>query len=251
MNKSGALARSKACPVWKIGDVVLHGAFAENNERTRQIFPKETTDFLNELNRQFANEVNDLSKHRQGLYDSVRRSLSSGLIEVPSLPGLADDPNWKVAPTPEALQARRVEITGPANDAKMVVNMLNSGADACMIDLEDSMAPSGSNVVDGHFNIYKAVRGELVHEQKGQDGKFKRYQIGTNPSTLMVRVRGLHMKEVHATAAHLGPMPASLFDVGMHLANNGKYLEEHELESGLLLKGSSLAWTLPVHAEAS
>lgn len=138
------------------------------------------------------------------------------------------DPNWKVAPTPEAAQARRVEITGPANDPKMVINMLNSGADACMIDLEDSMAPSGANVVEGHYNIYKAVRGELVHEQK-EGGKYKRYQIGQAPSTLMVRVRGLHMKEVHATAAHIGPMPATLFDLGLHLANNGKYLQDHDL----------------------
>eukprot|EP00668_Euglena_longa_P048490 GGOE01065558.1.p1 GENE.GGOE01065558.1~~GGOE01065558.1.p1 ORF type:complete len:1183 (-),score=278.76 GGOE01065558.1:245-3328(-) len=91
------------------------------------------------------------------------------------------------------------------------------------------MAPSGKNVVEGHYNIYKAVRGELVHEQPLGNGKHKRYQIGANPSTLMVRVRGLHMKEVHAAAAHVGPMPASLFDIGVHLANNGKYLQDHEL----------------------
>lgn len=111
--------------------------------------------------------------------------------------------------TPPVLQNRRVEITGPANDPKMVINMLNSGADACMIDLEDSMAPSAQNVVDGHYNIHRALRGELVHEQLTEKGQFKRYQIGLNPCTPMVRVRGLHMKEVHATAAHLGPMPAA------------------------------------------
>lgn len=172
-----------------------------------------------------------LCKHgyREGpVPESIRRTLPSGQVELPTLAG-ANDPNWKVAPTPEVLQKRRVEITGPANDAKMVINMLNSGADACMIDLEDAMAPSGKNVVEGHFNIYKAARGELVYEQPLGDGKFKRYQIGQTPSTLMVRVRGLHMKEVHATAAHVGPVPATLFDIGVHLANNGKYLQDHGL----------------------
>lgn len=77
------------------------------------------------------------------------------------------------------------------------------------------------------------MRGELVHEQPLGNGKFKRYQIGQNPSTLMVRVRGFHMKEVHATAAHVGPLPATLFDIGVHLANNGKYLQDHNLAQGL------------------
>nr|BAC06572.1 malate synthase-isocitrate lyase [Euglena gracilis] len=229
MQRSGLrLASSRSAPIWKVGDVVLHGAAAEDNAQTRLVFSKDTKDFLSELNRQFAYEVVELSKHRKGLHESIRRTLPSGQVELPTLAG-ANDPNWKVAPTPEVLQKRRVEITGPANDAKMVINMLNSGADACMIDLEDAMAPSGKNVVEGHFNIYKAARGELVYEQPLGDGKFKRYQIGQTPSTLMVRVRGLHMKEVHATAAHVGPVPATLFDIGVHLANNGKYLQDHGL----------------------
>jgi len=219
---------SKVLPAWKIGDVVLHGAFAADTDRTRIIFPRDTKDFLSELNRKFATDVNDLSRHRQSLYEGLRRSLPAGKVDIPSIPG-ASDPGWKAAETPPVLQNRRVEITGPANDPKMVINMLNSGADACMIDLEDSMAPSAQNVVDGHYNIHRALRGELVHEQLTEKGHFKRYQIGLNPCTPMVRVRGLHMKEVHATAAHLGPMPATLFDIGLHLANNGRYLQDHEL----------------------
>ena len=37
------------------------------------------------------------------------------------------DSDWKVAPVPQGLQDRRVEITGPT-DRKMVINALNSGA---------------------------------------------------------------------------------------------------------------------------
>ena len=82
---------------------------------------------------------------------------------------------------------------------KMVINMLNSGADACMIDLEDSMAPSAQNALDSHHNIYKAVRGELPAENN-DGGSIKRYTIGSTVATPTVRVRGLHMNEVHARA---------------------------------------------------
>jgi malate synthase len=44
---------------------------------------------------------------------------------------------WKVAPVPDAIQDRRVEITGPV-DRKMIINALNSGASCFMADFEDS-----------------------------------------------------------------------------------------------------------------
>ncbi|UCG96685.1 MAG: malate synthase A, partial [Burkholderiales bacterium] len=39
------------------------------------------------------------------------------------------DGGWKIAPVPKDLQCRRVEITGPV-ERKMIINALNSGADA-------------------------------------------------------------------------------------------------------------------------
>jgi malate synthase len=208
---------------WRVGDIQLHGALAADNEKTRLLLGKDAVEFCSELNRKFAHEVVALSEQRRQLMRDTRQALQEGRFEDLAVP--ASDANWKVAPPPTVLETRRVEITGPANDPKMVINMLNSGADACMIDLEDSMAPSAQNVVDGHHNIYKAVRGELTAE-KNEDGSIKRYTIGSTVATPMVRVRGLHMKEVHATASHVGPMPATLFDVGLHLFNNGRYLQD-------------------------
>ena len=49
--------------------------------------------------------------------------------------------HWQVAPIPEDIQDRRVEITGPV-DRKMVINALNSGANVYMADFEDSNAPT-------------------------------------------------------------------------------------------------------------
>ncbi|MBL8223871.1 MAG: hypothetical protein JNM50_00965, partial [Chromatiales bacterium] len=45
--------------------------------------------------------------------------------------------DWRIAPVPADLLDRRVEITGPV-DRKMIVNALNSGAQAFMADFEDS-----------------------------------------------------------------------------------------------------------------
>ena len=51
--------------------------------------------------------------------------------------------DFTVAPVPDALQDRRVEITGPTS-RKMVINALNSGARGFMADFEDSNSPTGA-----------------------------------------------------------------------------------------------------------
>jgi malate synthase len=43
----------------------------------------------------------------------------------------------------------------------MMINALNSGADAFMADFEDALAPTWANVVDGQANVQDAVRGPL------------------------------------------------------------------------------------------
>ena len=55
---------------------------------------------------------------------------------------------WEVAPIPNDLTDRRVEITGPV-DRKMVINALNSGARVFMADFEDSNSPRGRTVLLG------------------------------------------------------------------------------------------------------
>jgi malate synthase len=110
--------------------------------------------------------------------------------------------DWRVAPLPEDILTRRVEITGPVGDAKMVVNMLSrteSGtrADAAMLDFEDSLKPSWTNVMQGVANVMEAVDGTLAHVKLGADGSVeKEYRLDPDDmALLMVRVRGLHLDE--------------------------------------------------------
>ena len=125
---------------------------------------------------------------------------------------------WKVAPVPKDLIDRRVEITGPA-DRKMMINALNSGAQVFMVDFEDSMSPTWANVVGGQRNLMDAVRGTIAFE--GPDGR--RYALGDDPSTLMVRPRGWHLVEKHVRVDDQ-PVSASLFDFGLAFFHNAREL---------------------------
>ena len=118
---------------------------------------------------------------------------------------------WKVRPAPADLQDRRVEITGPV-DRKMMINALNSDANVFMADFEDSLSPTWAAVVEGQHNLMQAVDGTISLDVAGG----KAYRLGAKTATLMVRPRGWHLEERHATVMGQ-PMSASLFDAGLFL----------------------------------
>ena len=124
------------------------------------------------------------------------------------------------------LANRHVEITGPANNKRMVINALNSGASGYMTDLEDSMTPSWENVINGHDNIYHAVRGSLADKKYDAEGNVvKEYKINESyQPTFFVRSRGLHMKEQNVLDNNSEPIPALVFDIATHLHKNGHHL---------------------------
>src|SRR5687767_1147464 len=99
--------------------------------------------------------------------------------------------DWRIAPIPQALACRRVEITGPV-ERKMVINALNSGADSYMTDFEDSNTPNWDNQIGGQINLFDAIRRTISLEQNG-----KSYQLNDKVATLVVRPRGWHLDEKH------------------------------------------------------
>jgi len=126
---------------------------------------------------------------------------------------------WRIAPVPDDLRDRRVEITGPV-DRKMIINALNSGADVFMADFEDSTAPTWDNVVDGQIHLRDAVRGDIehVHPETG-----KVYRLNAEVATLVVRPRGWHLDEKHVLLDGR-PVSASLFDFALYLFHNAAAL---------------------------
>ena len=124
--------------------------------------------------------------------------------------------DYTVAPIPKDLLDRRVEITGPV-DRKMVINALNSGANVFMADFEDSNSPTWDNIVQGQVNMRDAVRGTI--EYTNPQGKH--YKLKENPAVLLVRPRGWHLLEKHATIDG-EPISGSLFDFGLYFFHNAK-----------------------------
>ena len=129
--------------------------------------------------------------------------------------------NWKVAPIPKDLQKRRVEITGPVNSAKMVINMLSRTddghrADMAMLDFEDSMKPDWINVLDGLYNVKHAVSGTLTYIKPATNGsKEREYALDPDDMAgIMVRVRGLHLAESNVIIDG-SPVSGGLFDLWM------------------------------------
>jgi malate synthase len=125
--------------------------------------------------------------------------------------------DWTVAPLPEDLLDRRVEITGPV-DPKMVINALNSGANCYMADFEDSTSPTWANLLTGQRALKKAISGTL--DWMAPDGS-KHYVLKpfAEQAVLLVRPRGWHLDEKHVLVDG-APMSASLFDLGLFVFHN-------------------------------
>jgi len=99
-----------------------------------EILTPEAIAFVTELHRKFDPQRRDLLERR------VTRQKAIDAGQIPDfLPETASirKSDYKVAPIPQDLLDRRVEITGPV-DRKMVINALNSGANVFMADFEDS-----------------------------------------------------------------------------------------------------------------
>ncbi len=149
------------------------------------ILNSEALDFIVALHRKFDRTRKDLL---------ARRVIVQAEIDAGKLPEMSEDDqsvadqSWSVASSPDDLQDRRVEITGPV-DRKMMINALNSGACAFMADLEDSLSPSWANVVKGQKNLMDAVRRTISFES----AVGKSYELKENIATLLVRHRGWHL----------------------------------------------------------
>ena len=137
---------------------------------------------------------------------------------------------WSVAPIPQDLADRRVEITGPP-ERKMLINALNSGASVYMSDFEDSNAPTWRNLIEGQINLRDAIRREI--EYRGPDGRV--YALNAQTATLLVRPRGWHLDEKHVLLDGK-PISASLFDFGLYFFHNA---------AELLQRGSGPYFYLP------
>src|SRR2546426_3997013 len=124
-------------------------------------------------------------------------------------PSVATTNAWRIE-LPAWCSDQRNQMTGPADDADLVVKMLNSGAPGVMLDLEDSPANTWEHNSRGVQNILEALTGRLTYFDRKRDKT-----VGINPSSTVIftRPRGLHLHQAGVLPGEL--IPASLFDVAM------------------------------------
>jgi malate synthase len=185
-------------------------------------------DFLAELHERFDSRRLDLLEKREERQD---RFDAGELPDFPPDSREIRDAEWTVGAIPNDLLDRRVEITGPTN-AKMLINALNSGAQAFMADFEDATSPTWDELVQGQVNLrhYWNDRLDYVDPET-----LKQYKIGDKPAVLMVRPRGWHLPEDHVTV-NGEVIAGALFDFAIYLWSNAR---------AALSKGSGPYFYLP------
>jgi malate synthase len=160
----------------------------------------------------------ELDGRRRELLDA-RQEVQARLDAGETLDFVSAPEDFTVAPIPDALQDRRVEITGPTS-RKMVINALNSGARGFMADFEDSNSPYWHNMIEGQLNLTDAIEGTIEHDEKG-----KHYELEADPAVLHVRPRGLHLPEAHLEVDG-SPVAGAFFDFGVYVHRNTEALLE-------------------------
>jgi malate synthase len=176
-----------------------------------EILTADAVRFVADLARRFEATRQDLLRRREVRQQEIAAGrMPDFLVETAAV----RQSDWKVAPIPNDLLDRRVEITGPV-ERKMIINALNSGANVFMADFEDSNSPTWQNNIEGHLNLRDAVRREISFTSP----EGKQYRLNENIATLLVRPRGWHLSEKHMLLDGK-PISGSLFDFGLFFFHN-------------------------------
>jgi malate synthase len=213
-----------------LSDVEITASLADGYE---EILTPEAIGFLAELHREFDAPRRELLVAREKRYAELA---SGGLLDFLPQTATVRTSEWQVAPPAPGLADRRVEITGPT-DRKMTINALNSGAKVWLADFEDATTPTWANVIEGQINLRNAL--DRTIDFTSPDGK--RYALGDELATIVMRPRGWHLTEKHIVVDGL-PIAGALVDFGLYFfhcahrqleAGKGPYFYLPKLESHL------------------
>ncbi|MBI2385428.1 MAG: isocitrate lyase/phosphoenolpyruvate mutase family protein [Elusimicrobia bacterium] len=157
----------------------------------------ELLEFFRPLHRTF-------EPRRRTLLAARRRALADAHAGI--APGYLPDSEatsgaWRLT-IPDWARDQRNQITGPADNAKLLVAMCNTKDPGCMPDGEDSITTDWANVRAAHRNTVAAIQGRL---------SFNGATIKPSAQVMFYRPRGLHLDEVNALPGET--VSGSLFDL--------------------------------------
>lgn len=187
-------------------------------ERQEEVLTEAALDFLAALHRRFTPSRDELMTQRAERRAEIART--STLDFLPNTAHIRDG-DWQVADCPEALQDRRVEITGPT-DRKMTINACNSGAKVWLADFEDASAPTWENVVGGQLNLISAYERTIDFTDENSGKSYKLGPAESMPAVVM-RPRGWHLNERHLRVDG-EQVPGALVDFGLYFFHNAQRL---------------------------
>ncbi|MPZ63656.1 MAG: malate synthase A [Propionibacteriales bacterium] len=200
-------------------------------DRYDEILTEQALAFVADLHRKFEDQRQQALAAREARYADLA---GGGTLDFLPETRHIRDGDWQVAPPAPGLEDRRVEITGPT-DRKMTINALNSGAKVWLADFEDATTPTWANVVEGQLNLRDAL--DRTVDFTSEEGK--RYALGDNLATMVVRPRGWHLPEKHIRVDG-DPVAGALVDFGLYFfhcakrqidAGKGPYFYLPKLES--------------------
>src|ERR1700675_1847368 len=163
--------------------------------------PKGFFNFLSPLHKQFTPWQQKLVAKRAEALELSHRGNPPDYLPASE----ATTSDWRIS-VPEWCADQRNQMTGPADDAELMVKLLNSGSPAVMIDLEDSTANAWEHILRRVKNTIAAYKYELSYEDKKRG---KKVTVQRSKTVTWVRPRGLHISQGGVVKNEI--MSASLF----------------------------------------
>ncbi|HET7441360.1 MAG TPA: hypothetical protein VFJ47_08665, partial [Terriglobales bacterium] len=165
--------------------------------------PEGFLEFFEPLHRQFTPWQRSLMQERARVLEESHQ----GGKPAHRFPAEAVRNGWRIE-LPDWCKDQRNQMTGPADDAELVVKMLNSGAPGVMLDLEDAVVNEWGHQRLALKNILQALSGTLTY---GDKKRASIVAIQPSATVIWIRPRGLHMHQAGIFGKEL--TSASLFDV--------------------------------------
>jgi malate synthase len=183
-----------------------------------EILTPDALQLVADLHREFDSRRLSLLQDRYARQERIDAGETPDFLS--STENVRNDDTWKTAGTPDDLQRRHAEITGPV-ERKMIINALNSGANTFMADFEDATSPTWANLINGQINLRDAIRRQIdFTTPEGRE-----YKLDEEIATLLVRPRGWHLSEKNVLVDG-SPVSGSLFDFGLYFFHNARELLE-------------------------
>jgi len=180
------------------------------------LFTDEARRFLGRLVNEFDRDIEDILRKRKIIKLQFDQSENLPTFQTSSA---RSDPTWKISPLPTRLQKRHLDLgdVSPA-ETERFSECLKQDVDGIQTDFDDGHCPTWHNQLQGWYNIYRHVHGQLEDVPRMEQAP-----------VLMMRPRAWNMIEhnimVDGKETH-GP----LIDFGLLMFHNAKLM--HEAGSG-------------------